>query len=131
MRRFRATAALFALLAIVPWSLTVVPCDGTTPPSEETHPEHGHGPSRPGTGHGQSHSAADHGAGHEPDTHPAGGMGQACGTLMACGAGLRGMGVAVAHPVVPPRPEIAWRVGQSEPSSADLIQDPPPPRRNA
>jgi hypothetical protein len=44
---------------------------------------------------------------------------------------LRGVAVAVAHPVVPPHPEIAWRVRQGEPSSADLTQDPPPPRLNA
>jgi hypothetical protein len=133
MRRFRTTAALLALLATLPWSLTVVPCEAT-PPSEGTHAEHGQGSPHSGHDHGQSRAAnhaGSHGAGHEPDTHPTGDKGQACGALMACGAGLRGMAVAMAHPVVPPRPEIALRVGQGEPSSADLTQDPPPPRPNA
>jgi len=124
MRRFRTTVALFALLAAVPWSLTGAPCDGT-PSGGEPHAEHAEHK------HAPSHSGTDHGAGHEPDTHPPGDMGQECGALMACGAGLRGVAVAVAHPVVPPRPEILRRVGQSEPSSADLTQDPPPPRQNA
>jgi hypothetical protein len=124
MRRLRTTAALLALLAMVPWSLTAVPCDGTMPPGGET-PEHAE------HSHHSGNTAADHATGHEPNTHPTGGMDPECGALMACGAGLRGAAVAVAHPVVPPHPEIAWRGGQDEPSSADLAQDPPPPRLNA
>jgi hypothetical protein len=122
MRRFRTTAALFALLATMPWSLTAAECHEMPKTAGET---------RAAGGHHTDHAGAAHDVGGEPDAPPAGDTGRECDAIMACGAGLRGVAVAAVHPVVSPRPEVAWRVGLSEPSSADRTQDPPPPRQDA
>jgi hypothetical protein len=122
MRRYRTLAALLGLLALVASGLSSVTCDLArgSPLPTLAH-----------TAHGPSHADMDHGAGDEPDAPPTGSGDVDCRALMACGAGLRGVVAAVVHADPGARLDDAPRVAFGKPSSTDLTQDPPPPRRDA
>jgi hypothetical protein len=131
MRKLRKTGALLALLATAWSSSPVLPCG--SPSSADTGAptraaraggDHDH------TGHGAHHA----GSGHRSEDRGAdakGGDAQACGVLMACGAGLRAAATVVMQAVVPAGLDDAPFASVEQPSAVDLTQDTPPPRRNA
>jgi hypothetical protein len=119
MRRFLAVLALFATT----WSnAAAFPCGSPTRSVGDAHPDNAHAHA----GHG-----ADHGAPTHPEPTDGAGNGDRspeCGVLMACGALSRGPAATGSDPIVSPRLDAAPLAAVTEPSAADLTQDPPPPR---
>ena len=132
----RRVFALFALL-VTTWSnVSPQACawalgDGDAAHEADAADHHGdhatHGAPNGRAGHLDTHHGGDAPTG-EPASHP---QGDACGIAMACGGALRSVGAATTTAPITPRLVEIRPTSSATPSTADLSQDPPPPRRLA
>lgn len=124
----RRPLALLALL-VTTWSnAAVLRCSAMASVSEESqssaghHAHAGHGAPTPDTSDDTDAAGANNGPG-SPHT-------QECGLVMACGTALNGTGATLDHELPGPLGAIL-HAPAAAPTTVDLTQEPPPPRRLA